>query len=131
MKNKNFQAKALYWASCNNLQLLVPGQAVLDICRSGSNDAAVADHLDEVQRLADDLYQDDLTNPWRPTAENIRRELKEYGAWDDSELTDDKQNWSRLLWIAAWNIYEDESRDCSPPISSVRKANRSDNQPKK
>ena len=42
-------------------------------------------------------------------ADDIRAELKEYGAWDDEELADDDQNRHRLVWCAACNIKE-ESR---------------------
>lgn len=97
----------------------MPGRAVLEICKSGSNDAAVSTHLEEVQRLTGELYHADPLNPWRPTAESIREELEEHGAWDESELADDAANWSRLLWIAAWNIFEDEDRDCSDPVPVI------------
>lgn len=117
MKNKHIEPDALYWASGNHLQFLIPGRAVMDICKSGRNDDAVVEHLEDVQKLAEDLYQDDSKNPWRPTSENIRRELKEDGAWDDDELSDVEANWRRLLWIAAWNIYEDDERDCSNPFA--------------
>jgi hypothetical protein len=116
MKMTHIESDALYWASCNNLEFRVPGRAVLDICKSGSNDAAVDAHLDEVQRLTNELYKTNRSNPWRPTSESIREELYEHGAWDDSELADDKANWARLLWIAAWNIYEDEERDYTAPV---------------
>lgn len=36
--------------------------------------------------------------------ESIRKELAEYGAWDDEELADDEQNIQRILWIAAGDI---------------------------
>lgn len=36
----------------------------------------------------------------------LRDELREYGAWDDGELADHKQNLQRLVWIAAGDIVE-------------------------
>jgi hypothetical protein len=120
MKPKSIEPDALYWASLNNLQFLVPGKALLDICKSGRNDDDVAVHVDEVRRLAEDLYQDDPKNPWRPTAESIRKELKEYGSWSAEELADDESNWHRLLWLAAWDIFEDEDRDCSAPVAVAK-----------
>jgi hypothetical protein len=42
--------------------------------------------------------------------EDLRRELKEYGAWDAAELADHNQNLSRILWLAAGNIV-DEKQD--------------------
>ena len=115
MPNKHLEPDALYWVLCNHLQFRIPGRVVLDICKSGSNDKAVAAHLEEVRQLTDALYQNDPTNPWRPTAESIRNELAEYGAWYYSELVDDEVNWARLLWIASWSIYEDATPDCSAP----------------
>lgn len=41
--------------------------------------------------------------------DDIRAELKPYGAWDDEELQDDEQNKARLLWIVCGDIVE-ESR---------------------
>jgi hypothetical protein len=38
--------------------------------------------------------------------DDIRAELAEYGAWDESDLTDDDENRMRILWIAACNIRE-------------------------
>lgn len=34
----------------------------------------------------------------------LRAELQDYGAWDESELEDHAQNLQRILWIAAGNI---------------------------
>jgi hypothetical protein len=34
----------------------------------------------------------------------LRKELKEYGAWDEKELSDHDQNLQRLLWIAGGDI---------------------------
>jgi hypothetical protein len=42
----------------------------------------------------------------RIDAEALRKELREYGAWDDQELTDHEQNLQRILWIAAGDIVE-------------------------
>jgi len=41
------------------------------------------------------------------SAESIAAELKEYGAWDETELKDIKQNEARIIWIAAGNIVEE------------------------
>lgn len=39
--------------------------------------------------------------------DSVRRELDEYGAWSDDELSDHDQNLQRILWIAACNIDEE------------------------
>jgi len=36
--------------------------------------------------------------------ENLRRELKDYGAWDDTELSDHDENLTRWLWISCGDI---------------------------
>ena len=38
---------------------------------------------------------------------SLRDELKEYGAWNDDELTDDESNRERIVWIAGCNIREE------------------------
>lgn len=38
--------------------------------------------------------------------ESLRRELAEYGAWDDTELADHAQNLQRILWTSASNMVE-------------------------
>lgn len=41
-------------------------------------------------------------------AEAIRKELYEYGAWDDEQLSDVIENQKRILWIAAGNWQEEQ-----------------------
>lgn len=38
--------------------------------------------------------------------DSVRRELSEYGAWSDDELSDHDENLQRILWIAACDINE-------------------------
>lgn len=40
-------------------------------------------------------------------AEALRDELAEYGAWDEEELKNDRENRERILWIAASDIREE------------------------
>lgn len=40
-------------------------------------------------------------------ADTIKAELKEYGAWDEQELSSDEDNRARILWIACGNIREE------------------------
>lgn len=108
---------ALFWAYFNTLQFRIPGQAVLDIAHPGPADSDVARWVDRVRELTAQLYAGDENNPWNPTADKIRAELAEYGAWSDDELANDAQNWHRLLWIAACNIAEDDAPDFSEPVT--------------
>jgi hypothetical protein len=41
------------------------------------------------------------------TPEDARQELRGYGAWDDSELSDHAQNLQRILWLACGDITEE------------------------
>lgn len=108
---KDLNPESLYWASFNRFELRLPGQCVLDCSHSGQCDSDVAAWIDRVQAQVE---TDGFT--LKPTAELIRLELKEYGAWSPKELADDEQNWHRLVWIAAGNISEDENPDCSEPV---------------
>ena len=39
----------------------------------------------------------------------VREEFREYGAWDDAELSDHSANLRRITWLAAGNIVEDHA----------------------
>jgi hypothetical protein len=101
---------AIYWASFNRFSIRMPGEAVQDIAQSGSNDEAVEHWFRRVE-LGRDIF-----GRLQATPENIREELKEYGAWDAEQLADDEENLRRIVWIAAHNIAEDETPDCSEPL---------------
>ena len=40
-------------------------------------------------------------------ADDLRNELREYGAWDAVELADHDQNLQRILWLACGDIVEE------------------------
>ncbi len=86
---------SLLWASFNRFELRLPYACVLDCSHQFACDEDVAAWVDRIAR------PDDCT----PDA--LRAELKEYGAWDKEELSNDAANWSRIVWIAAGNIKED------------------------
>lgn len=48
-----------------------------------------------------------LSRPRACTKEALKKELEEYGAWEENELENDAENWQRILWIAAGNIKEE------------------------
>ena len=64
---------------------------------SGSCDADIAylRTLPAIRRQLDKLSPDTL-----------RKELKEYGAWNEAELADHDANMTRWLWIACCDIME-------------------------
>lgn len=112
MKNTDpLNRKAFYWASFNRFELRLSGQCVLDCSHSGACDEDVAYWAPKVrEQVEKDAF------PNAPTPDRIRAELQECGAWDETELADDEQNWKRLVWCAANNIAEEENPDCSDPL---------------
>ena len=91
---------ALYWStsSSGHIEMQLPGDCLMAIAQSGDNEAAVRDwlDLDPVRSEINALDPDD-----------IRSELREYGAWDDDELADDELNKMRFLWLAAHSAAEE------------------------
>jgi hypothetical protein len=59
------------------------------------------DASDDVDALIPELDLSDL-NP-----DDVRAELRGYGAWDDDELADDSENLRRIVWIAGGNLREE------------------------
>lgn len=78
----------------NRFEFELPDEAVEDCHHQGPCDEDVA-------------YWQPKILAW-PPADDIRAELKEYGAWNQEELSDDDANQRRLLWIAAGNIQDEE-----------------------
>lgn len=107
----NLIPDALYWATFNRFSLRLPGECAADCSASGPVYNAVAYWVDRIN-----FSETNLRGEVQATAGNIRRELEEYGAWDAEELADDAANRQRIVWIAACNIAEDESPDCSEPL---------------
>lgn len=108
---KAINPESLYWASFNRFEMRIPGEAVMDCSHSGACDLDVAHWAPLV---AKQVEADGFS--LRPTPDKVREELKEYGAWSDEELMDDEANWQRIVWIAANDISENESPDCSEPL---------------
>lgn len=100
---------AFYWAvwGSGHVELLIPGAAVLDICKSGSNDAAVVKWLPKIHR------------PPKATPAAVRLALKDAGGWEPEDLQDDATNWKRFVWCAAWTVAEAEEPDCSEPVGGL------------
>lgn len=60
---------------------------------------------DDVLRVSELPYVKKQTAKLDP--EQLRKELSEYGAWDDDELQDHQQNIQRWIWISAGDITEE------------------------
>lgn len=81
-------------AQFNRFEIELPNEAVRDCHHRGACDADVDFWEPRIEiKVAPDL---------------IKAELAEYGAWDESELQDEKQNKKRLIWLAAAQIQEEE-----------------------
>jgi hypothetical protein len=80
-----------------------PGQCDVDV-------RALSEHPNIKAQL-------DALNP-----EVLRKELKEYGAWDAADLADHEHNKERILWLAAGDICDgfDEEDDEEERISCDR-----------
>lgn len=70
---------------------------VLEATKPGENAPAVA-RLRALPYIAEQLES------WK--AEDVRRELRDAGAWSETELADDSYNVHRLLWLACHDVAE-------------------------
>jgi len=115
MKTQNINPDAIYWATFNRFEIRLPGQCVLDCIHSGPCDSDVSRWAPKIrEQVKADAFQRG------PNPEAIRLELKEYAAWEPEELQDDDANFQRLVWIAAGNIKDDETPDCSEPVTTTK-----------
>ncbi len=78
----------------NRFMLSLPTKCVEDCSASGACDDAVAYWTPKIR--FSHIPEDD-----------IKKELKEYGAWSSAELQDKEANRERIVWIAAGNIKEE------------------------
>jgi hypothetical protein len=74
----------------------------LDQARSASHQGQCDDDVLALSRVPEIARQLAEIDP-----ATLRRELREYGAWDAAELADHEQNLQRFLWCAAGSISEE------------------------
>lgn len=86
-------------ASFNRFEIEMTLEQAQAMSHSGDCEADVKANLPNVKRSK------------QATAENVRKELDEYGSWDETELADDEMNWARIVWLAAGNIKDDIKDD--------------------
>lgn len=87
-----------FWMDSNGyIDIEIPGSAILDICKSGSADAAVEDWQGKIKRP-------ESATPERVYA--IARNMG-YSVADSFSIDDDKDNWERIIHAAAWDICDD------------------------
>lgn len=92
----------MYTVDYDHFSIDLEQDAIDAIARPGPNDADVAHvaGLDYVKAQTDKI-----------PPETLRRHLTEYGAWDDAELADHVQNVRRLIWLAAWDAFEEQGAE--------------------
>lgn len=80
----------------DRLQLEIPRRAWRDCSGPGPADGPVEYWIDRCGIRWEEI-----------DPESIRSELKEYGAWNEEELSDDEENRRRIFWIACGNLYDE------------------------
>ena len=73
----------------------------LDQARQGSLDGQCDSDIAELRATP----QSRLNSTRQPT--KVADELREYGAWEDDELTDHEANLNRILWLACGQIVDE------------------------
>ena len=78
----------------NRFEIAMPDDAIEECHHQGACDADVAAWSPRIKINA--------------TPDQIRDELREYGCWEDADLTDDAVNKERIIWLAAGDIQDAE-----------------------
>lgn len=85
--------KTRYWTSSDGcLELVMTLEDALSASHQGQCD-------DDVRTLSERPDIRAQLSKFDPAA--VRKDLEEYGAWDEDELADHEQNLQRLLWLAS------------------------------
>jgi len=84
------------WATFNNFEIRMTRREAQSASHYGPCDSDVAALTVKLRKQLDKL-----------DPEQLRKELKEWGAWDAKELADHEANLRRIVWIAAGNIMEE------------------------
>lgn len=93
--NASQKTKAAYFNYIGSIELT---EEVINLCHhSGPCDEDVIRCM-ELPEVKAELAEID--------PEALRKELYEYGAWDDEELKNHNDNLMRILWLAAGNIQD-------------------------
>lgn len=82
----------------NSLEIKLTRECIRNIAQSGDNEAACRHWVHCLRPRLDGIEPDTL-----------RAVLRTYGAWDAEELRDNEMNRVRVLWIAAWQCFEEQT----------------------
>jgi hypothetical protein len=89
--------KFWYLSGSGRIQILMS----MEQAQSGSHQGQCDADVLALSQQADIHAQLEKIDP-----EDLRNELKEYGAWSAEELADHAQNLQRILWLACGDIVE-------------------------
>jgi hypothetical protein len=89
-----------FTSSCGRIELQITLAQAQACAHPGDNEPAV-NWLRQEPKIRRQLAKID--------PEALKRELREYGAWDDEELADHDQNLTRILWLACHDITEENT----------------------
>lgn len=73
-----------------------------DIARNCSHSGPCDDDVERARQMPEIKAELSKIDP-----DQLRKELKEYGAWTDQELADHNVNLDRILWLAAGQIMDE------------------------
>lgn len=95
-----------------SIELPLTGKQIKSICTTGNKDVAV-----------DAVCNDTMVKEWlnRFSEENIKSALEEYGNWTEEELSDQKANINRLVWVLAWDIFDSENPNENLALDDMQK----------
>jgi hypothetical protein len=95
--------KTLFWTSSSGrIELEIPTQLVAVGYHSGDCQEGI-DYLLTLDSIKNQLGK---INP-----ERLASELKEYGAWNDAELSVHQNNLQRLLWLACGDLTDQPTEE--------------------
>lgn len=93
--NASKPTKVAYFNYIGSIELPIE---IIEMCPlQGSADNAIS----EMRKLPEVIAELSAID-----AEQLRNELREYGAWNDDELANHSDNLDRILWIACCDINE-------------------------
>jgi hypothetical protein len=90
-----------FWTSSGRIGLRMTRAQAASACHPGPCDDDVA-ALARVPAIRRQLAKIDQAM--------LAEELREYGAWDETERADHEQNLQRIVWLAACEICENHRR---------------------
>lgn len=94
--NASKPTKAAYFNYIGSIELPIE---IVNMCpKSGAADTAISEML-KLQEVIAEVNGIDK--------EKLKLELREYGAWSESELNVHEDNITRILWIACGNIQDE------------------------